>query len=399
MRRQSVAGLAMPAVLGAWLAVAAGEARAGEQDQLVMMNPEAPVQCFHDQDGARWRVQCNETTKRCLYAPDAELDMDGKRLKPLERAQFCTTSPERFSLDDLRARGYEPVRALPDAPYGWTRDARGRVFQVNFDLHRRLYLGMGYAPRWRSSASDTRRLAVDFGLLSYESAGARTRHRIRLVEGAAHLAPFSGRIVLVHYDLSHRRVTPLFRITTFFGKPRRYDGRLNVGAWFEAGDIEILSTPAGDEQLTRYATLHGTADLWQSADLYSFVRARGGVSFEAAESDQDPEPRGAITPGGALEANITFDRSGFHHLGVSLSYENPLYVERHPRLGSASRRMEAKLEYELIVLAINDQPLSLHLGMGASKRDDIEALPDTWEATADAGLRFSLWAPPRSPSR
>lgn len=396
MRRTRLAVLATPTVLAACLAMAAGRAHA-DQANLPMMDSSAPVQCRADEGGRRWRLQCNEATKRCLYAPDAALDMDGKPLAPLERARACMPSPERFSLDDLRARGYEPVRALADAPYGWTRDARGRVFQVDFDLARRLYLGVRYAPRWRSTASDVQRAGLDFGLLSIEHTTARTRHRLRLVEGKVLLSPFSGRLVLVHYDLSHRRVTPLFRITTFFGKPRRHDGRMNVGAWVEAGDLEIVSTPAGDMQLSRYATVNGTVDLWQSADLSSFVRLRGGAGIEAAELDGGPEPHLAVTPGGAVEAKLTLDRSGFHHVNAALSYENPLYLELHPSLGSASRRMEARLAYELIVLAINDQPLSLHLGMSASRRDDIEALPDTWELSADAGLRFSLWAPPRAP--
>ena len=397
MRRESVAGAAMPVVLAASLVMVSGAARADDAG-LPMMDSAGPVLCMQDDEGVRWRVQCNEATKRCLYAPDAELDLDGEPMKPLERARRCTFTPEPFSLEHLRAQGYEPVRALPDAPYGWTRDTRGRVFQVVFDLERRLYLGVRYAPRWRAAASDIGRMGVDFGLLSFAHRAGRTRHRLRLIEGEMLLAPFSGRMVLAHYDLSRRYLTPLLRISTFFGTPRRYDLMLNVGAWVEAGDIEIFDTPAGDEQLTRYATLHGTIDLWQSADMTSFARIRGGVGFETAESDGDPAPRHAVTPGGALEADLTLDRSGFHHVNMLLSYERPYYYERHPRLGAVSRRMEARLAYEVIILAVNDQPISLYLGVGAEKRDDIESLPSTWAATADTGLRFSLWAPPRSPS-
>lgn len=398
MRRESVAGTAMPVVLAASLMMVSATARADDADP-PMMDAAGIVMCMADESGARWRVQCNDATRRCLYAPDTELDIDGKPAKPLERARPCAHSIEPFDPERLRAQGFEPVRGLPDAPYGWTRDERGRVFQVVFDLKRRLYLGVRYAPRWRSAASETGRLGIDFGLLSFEHTIDRTRHRVRLVEGETLLAPFSSRLVLAHYDISRRYLTPLMRISTFFGKPRRYDLMLNVGAWLEAGDIEIFDTPAGDEQLTKYATLHGTIDLWQSADLYSYVRLRGGVGFESAEADGDPLRRLAITPGGALDADFTLDRSGFHHIDMTLSYERPQYYERHPRLGAVSRRMQARLAYEVIVLAVNDQPISLYLGIGAEKRDDIESLPDTWAATADTGLRFSLWAPPRVPSQ
>ena len=49
------------------------------------------------------------------------------------------------------------------------------------------------------------------------------------------------------------------------------------------------------------------------------------------------------------------------------------------------------------MLALNDQPLSLRLSAGAERRDDFPALGDRWALTAQAGLRFSLWAPPRVP--
>jgi hypothetical protein len=61
-----------------------------------------------------------------------------------------------------------------------------------------------------------------------------------------------------------------------------------------------------------------------------------------------------------------------------------------------AQRLRAKLQYEAIVLAINDQPLTLKLAAGGEKRDDIFGVPDQWAFVMDAGLRFSLWAPPRA---
>ena len=48
--------------------------------------------------------------------------------------------------------------------------------------------------------------------------------------------------------------------------------------------------------------------------------------------------------------------------------------------------------------AINDQPITLKLAVGGEKRDDLPGVPDRWGFVFDAGLRFNLWAPPRSRS-
>ena len=56
----------------------------------------------------------------------------------------------------------------------------------------------------------------------------------------------------------------------------------------------------------------------------------------------------------------------------------------------------ARMQYEMILIAINDQPLTAKVAVGGEKRDDIFGVPDRWAFVADLGLRFSLWAPPRA---
>ena len=54
-----------------------------------------------------------------------------------------------------------PGRA--DAPYGWQRDERGRVFQVNFDLRKRLYFGAAYTPqKIIENPLQSQRTSIDF---------------------------------------------------------------------------------------------------------------------------------------------------------------------------------------------------------------------------------------------
>jgi hypothetical protein len=367
-----------------------------EPGDLPAMSPDRPVLCVDGAgpEGRRWRVQCDDREKTCLWAPDGELDRQGRVKRDLERAQSCVPVPAS-ALAERRARGYRLVRALPDAPYGWERDERGRVFQVNFDLKRRLYLGAAWTPQRRAGQSDTGRTAIDFGVLVWEylhRSRSPTRHRVRLVEGQARIAPYSGEVVLAHYDVSRHYDNPLLRITTFIGRPRRSDLTLHLGAWLEAGGVEMHGRELGDARLWRLATAQATLDLWQSADLESFARVRAGVGAEGASEDSVPD-RTAVTPVGAVETQLTLDRRGFHHLGAELTHERPRYVTG---TDGWAQRTRAQLHYELIVLALNDQPLSLRLAAGAERRDDLAALDDRWALTAQAGLRFSLWAPPRS---
>jgi hypothetical protein len=382
---------------GAWALACAALPRAAlaDTDPPGAMDPDRPVLCVDGKtEGERWRVQCDDKRKICLWAPDGELDSRGAAVRELERARACVPAEASF-LAQRRAQGYRVVRALADAPHGWERDERGRVFQVNFDLKRRLYLGASWAPRHIDGQDDTGRAAIDFGLFVWERLNrsrSPTRHRVRAVEGEARLAPYSGEMVVAHYDISRRYDNPLLRITTFIGRPRRSDITLHLGGWFEAGGLELHRTDQGDARLWRLATAHATLDLWQSADLESFARVRAGLGFEGA-SQEGVADRSAVTPGAAVEADLTLDRRGFHHLGAQIAHERPRYVDG---ADGEARRTRARMHYELIVLAINDQPLSLRLSAGAERRDDLPGLADRWALTANAGLRFSLWAPPRA---
>ncbi|MDB4954989.1 MAG: hypothetical protein JWO36_2558, partial [Myxococcales bacterium] len=72
------------------VAIGIGLPARGFADELAM-DPDRPVQCARDKQGQVWRLQCNQATKVCLYAPNDELDADGNRTKPLEQVNDCTT--------------------------------------------------------------------------------------------------------------------------------------------------------------------------------------------------------------------------------------------------------------------------------------------------------------------
>lgn len=349
-----------------------------------------------------WRIQCDDATRTCLYAANEELSSTGARAKPLERARECEVD-ERFDRSKLEAAGYKFFPGRVDVPYGWARDERNRVFQVNFDLRRRLYFGAAYTPqKILDNPLESTRTSADFGLLvfDYLSEGATpTRHRIRLVEGVVHVEPFSAEVTVAHYDVSRRFLDPLLRITTFVGTPRRHDLHLNLGLWTEAGGLEIHpagKTGMGQSSIWKHATAQITLDLWQSANLDSFVRVRTGMGLEGQYTDGTGY-RSALVPSSALEIDAVLDDDGFHNLRLELAHDAPRYFIPLQNGQNFAQRLRAKLQYEAIVLAINDQPLTIKLAAGGEKRDDIFGVPDQWAFVMDAGLRFSLWAPPREP--
>src|SRR5665647_1376128 len=138
---------AMRGLCAAIAVIGIGVPAIGRADELgPMMDRDRVVHCASDKEGTLWRLQCDPATKTCLYAPNAELDGDGDRAKPLERARECEVDLP-FDRAKLEAEGYTMLPGRPDAPWGWMRDDRGRVFQVNFDLKKRLYFGVGYTPK------------------------------------------------------------------------------------------------------------------------------------------------------------------------------------------------------------------------------------------------------------
>jgi hypothetical protein len=379
-------------------AIALGLPALAHADRLPMMDHDRPVQCVRDKQNAVWRIQCNLATKSCLYAQNEELSSRGDPVKPLERARECEFD-EAFDRAKLEAAGFTMLPGRVDAPYGWMRDERNRVFQVNFDLHKRLYFGAAYTPqKILDNPAESTRTSADFGLFifNYLADGVTpTLHRIRLLEGSVHVEPFSAEITVAHYDVSRRFLDPLLRITTFTGTPQRHDLRLNLGLWTEAGGLEIKPAGTGHSSIWKHATAQVTLDLWQSEDLDSFVRVRTGMGIEGQYTDLTGY-RSALVPSSAFEIDSVIDDRGFHNVKFEFVHDMPRYFIPLQNDQHFAQRLKAKASYEGILLAINDQPLTLKVAMGGEKRNDIFGVPDQWAFVADVGLRFSLWAPPRA---
>jgi hypothetical protein len=266
--------------------------------------------------------------------------------------------------------------------------------QFNFDLHRRIYLGGAWAPLFRRGEGVTQdRIRVDFGIQTEFPGGDEdTRlHRLTFLETELYLGEPSLDVTLLRYDFNVERKVPLFRITTFFGKPRRFDLGLNLGAWMEALHQETIEREDSELSLLTWGAVHGTLDVWHSKDLASYVRFRAGPAFERDRTNS----QNTFVPAAVFEGNLTLDKDGFHHLQFAAEARKVLLDAPVTGRPLHPERLRARVGYELILLAINDQPLSLVADGRGAWRNDIPNVAGKWEWSANVGLRASLWAPAR----
>jgi hypothetical protein len=352
-----------------------------------------PSRCIDRARDVFYRAQCDEKARRCFVAPDSELDPDGAPVAALERAPACVGPA--LTLVDLTSRGYSVIAALAEAPPGWYRDERQRVMQVDFDLNARYFLGGGYASSsggpWSGNAVVSGGGRADRPFTWWD---APALARMRFLEGWASADGNHGELLVFGIDASRAYPTPLLRITTFFGQPRRFDPPLYFGLWAEGIRMEALETETGKTfDRTMFASGAVTVDLWRSRDLSDFFRLRAGAGYEEALGGK----WSSVVPHAAVEGEITLGDRGHHHLRASAQAEllTSSGEGLAPLLPENRKRITVKGEYEVVAFALNNQPVSLVLEAKGVKRNDVPDYPSDWVVQGGAQLRFSLFAPPR----
>ncbi|MBN1772076.1 MAG: hypothetical protein JXB32_12480 [Deltaproteobacteria bacterium] len=375
------------------------------------MSWDLPVTCLMDGTGVvRLRYQCprapvdGEEGIVCRYSSGRELREDGGDGPELERTRPCDyydSIPHGRLAEYLRERLPDGARldpAIAEAPPGWRRDERGRVFQVSFDLYRRVFLGTRWYPALLSPGGlQLGRVGLEIGSrIEILSDDLRTRYRLQVLPGEVLLNPLGVTGTLLRFDASRDAENPLLRITTFWGTPARHDLYADVAGWFDVLGVEYRPRNSVDELQLRFLAGGFTWDLWHSTDMYGYVRLRGGAAFDDLYLDRDGvDNRVALTPVVAVEGDVTFDDDGFHHLTFVSTWEAPFVWREDAGTPAFTQRFLNEAAYEVIFLAINDQPLTFRVAVGGGYRDDVESPARGWELTAGAGLRFSFWVPAR----
>jgi hypothetical protein len=367
-----------------------------------MLDWDRPVECTHisTHEGTPAHVirfQCDNKERVCLVAPNVELDAQGKDSQiELSRVQPCVADD---NLMRHAMEGYQMLAASPETPPGWVRDERARIMQFNFDMHRRIWIGGGYSPSWVPGSGPGTGFVNDgeaeFGTrIDWMNDDNDTLTRLHILEGR--LDPVRGQVdvTALQWDISHTFPTPALRITTFFGEPRRFDLSPNVGYWVMAGRVESEAKSTPQQIYVTIAAIDATVDLWRSDDLDSYLRIRVGPDF----GFDSVTKRYFLAPNIGVDFEDILDVDGFNRLFANATYEYllPLNGAAGPLEGATQpTHFNVRAGYELIALAVNDQPLSLVAELRGRYRDDLVATTEPWEYSGLVGIRFSFWAPAR----
>jgi hypothetical protein len=251
---------------------------------------------------------------------------------------------------------------------------------------------MAYAPVLSDLAPGHQRFRADLGLqVDVHSDDEKTLYRWHVLDSQFYLGTPTYDATLLRLDWSTARARPILFLTTFIGQPRRYDLNLDIGAWFEAVHLEYLRRGAETESFLTLGSANITTDIWHSKDMASFVRARAGAGGELDTTRHFT----SLKPEVAVEGDFTLDRDGFHHVHFQAEGEKLLFDQVVAGRNADPQRLHLSGGYEVILFAVNDQPVTLVLDAKGTYRDDFVTVGPGWEWSAEAGLRFSLWAPAR----
>jgi hypothetical protein len=385
-------------------------APAARADEIPQLRWDRPVRCMQGPDGKSIRVQCDDDLRptTCLVAPNQSAE-GGE----LNRVAECITVGDAGAYAKLGATGAHLATAIPEAPPGFSRDARGRAYQTKFDLLDRVYVGLGWAPlpfvrgdagsgfnvnnlnRWEAE------LGMDASVLSFHG---RSRHDFQVLQGTATFRDFhfNGLVFAYDYQQVHRR--PAFWVTTFFGKPRLYPVAMPLGWGFRFFNVEDRPPAAPTTLDMEFLEAHISWNPWQSPDMYSRIRLEAGGDLGKAWADRTQVANGLGTGRtyagftSALRSRFTLGEGGLQYVFADLAYLRPYLLPQGALLVQPINRVKAQLAYERVLIALNNQPLSLRVAASGAVRDDLPGgmlNVRNVEIAANVGARISFWAPPR----
>ncbi len=381
----------------------ASSATAADDDAIPVLSYDRTVTCYDLADGKSVRVQCDTNAKGkqvCLVAPN---QMTGTG-DPLERVLPC----EHRQDNEYRAleKTAKMVAAIAEAPVGYARGERGRAFQVKFDLLNRFYIGAGWAPTLQSSKGFEVPAGFPFArghaemgiVLSVLSPRNRARHDMRLLDGSASFADFEVRGTLFSYDYQHEHRRPAFWISTFFGEPEVHPVLPRMGWGFRV--LSVLDRqPSYQNSLDmEFGEFHIAYNPWQSTDMYSHLRVEIGADAGAYWADRKAVSGKSgnyyIGPTLAVRSRVSLGKGGLHFLFSELNLRRSTIVSGD-YTATTVNRLNGSLAYEGVLVAINDQPISIRLATEGRTQNDFERDVRAVELRFLAGLRMSFGAPPR----
>jgi hypothetical protein len=273
-------------------------------------------------------------------------------------------------------------------------------------LLNRFYIGAGWAPTLQSSNGFSVPAGFPFArghaelgiVLSVLSPRSRARHDMRILDGSASFADFEVRGTLFSYDYQHEHRRPAFWISTFFGEPEVHPVMPRMGWGFRL--LSVLDRqPSYQNSLDmEFGEFHIAYNPWQSTDMYSHLRIEIGADVGAYWADRKAVSGKSgnyyIGPTLAAKSRVSLGKGGLHFLFSELNLRRSTIVSGD-YTATTVNRLTGSLAYEGVLIAINDQPISIRLATEGRTQNDFERDVRAVELRFLAGLRMSFGAPPR----
>ena len=289
-----------------------------------------------------------------------------------------------------------PARAEESTPPGgWTEDEAGRTFRVGFDPGRRMVLGGGYGPSWSDDP------ALDTG---YLEVGVAYRHTVDFEEE------------LIVWKLYHRALYgqvelgqdggPRLRATAYQGRLVRWaeDGRLvlpssppasipfplNIGVDTTVGEVDYRELDRGFAAELGALRSEVVFDLWRQRRLRSYAQLGVGPRYDLwlleTPASDGLEVHHLVAPFTAGSFTFHHEAADGHHL-----FDARLSAAHRLRVGHEwSPLATATLEYEAVLIAINDLPVSSYLEASYRFADTPIVGQSEHEVRGSAGLRLGI---------
>lgn len=276
-------------------------------------------------------------------------------------------------------------------PMGYKRDERGRLMQTHFDLRRRYMAGVHWAGTLGEDdfASAT---ALEMGG-SYEIYQERKsrRSKLRYLEGRLEIQDLEIDALAFEYSTGRRSREPVFWITTFVGPPRRFDVALDIAPGLMLGRFWVGDLEERRMMLADIGAVHLDWEVAHGPNLEDYITVRVATGMGLRTFPSSEGAAAYLYPELAVRAAWLMGDRGLTQLG----FDGRLRTAWEPSSEVSWFEGRAAVGLERIVVAISDQPIALFVQPGVKWIDAPGA--DVLEARVDAGVRLSLFTPPRDP--
>jgi len=300
-----------------------------------------------------------------------------------------TAPPDAASTD-----GADDGEDRDEAPPAWHVDPQGRTFRVGFDPGSRWLLGGGLAASWSGETGgpvggqlETGVLYRHIAAIPAEGAAYKLYHEALLSrlwldeQGASRLSTtlYTGRFM--RWSRDGRIVLPT-------SPPKRVPFPMNIGLEAAIGDIDFAELGSGyglDIGVLRAELL---LDVWRRRRLGSYAQFGLGPSYQLRLWGRDEELGvdhvvAPFTQGSFALRHESAD--GRHSVGARL-YGGYALSSEHGSGGRAG----AAADYEAIVIAVNDLPISGFVARGYGYESIPRPTRSEHALSALAGLRLSV---------